>query len=129
MKDPLVKKSERILAKVVLNVLRLSGNDLKLSITDIDVSISDSPQDNMSVKAMTLGYLLQNGVHPKIALNRIGLFEDAEKVYLQSKPYLDHLWKTVDDEIEEQTGEESTPKYAFGTSQTGQAQKAATGEM
>lgn len=126
IKDPLIKNSEKRLAKVVLNILRISGDDLKLKSIDFESSVSDSPQDNMSVKAMTMGYLLQNGVHPRIAINRVGLFEDSDKVYLQSKPYLDHLWKTIDDDIKEQ---QQTNKYSFGTSQTGQAEKEATGGL
>lgn len=129
MKDPLVKQGDKKLGLIVNNLLRLSGEDLGLKTMDFDVVINHSPQDNMSVKAMTMGYLLQNGIHPKIAIDRIGLFEDSEKVYLQSKPYLDHLWKTIDDEKAEQTEGENTQTYSFGTSQTGQAQKAATGGM
>lgn len=128
-RDPLIKVSEKRLAKIVLNILRISGNDLKLKTSDFEVSVSDSPQDNMSVKAMTMGYLLQNGVHPKIAISRVGLFEDADKVYLQSKPYLDNLWKTIDDATEEDNKDTtSTGQYALGTPFTGMAEKEAGGE-
>lgn len=129
IKDPIIKVSEKKLAKIVLNILRINRKGLNLDSMDFETFISNSPQDNMSVKAMTLGYLLQNGIHPKVAINRIGLFEDADKVYLQSRPYLDHLWKTVDDEVKEAETEQQTQTYGFGTSQTGQAQREATGGM
>lgn len=126
-KDAFVKTSEKRLAKVILNILRVAGKDLGITSRDFTVTINHSPQDNLSVKAMSLGYLLQNGVHPRIAIETCGLWGDAEKVFLQSKPYLDHLWKKADNEtaIEE---EAQTKNYAFGTSQTGQAKREATGE-
>ena len=68
LKDPLVKSAEKRLAKVVLNILRDSGNDLKLSTRDFDVQINHSPQDNMYTKAQTLTVLLQAGIHPLIAI-------------------------------------------------------------
>lgn len=128
MKDAFVKSSEKRLAKVILNILRVSGHDLGITMRDFDVTINHSPQDNLSVKAMSLGYLLQNGVHPRIAIDTCGLWGDAEKVFLQSKPYLDHLWKTVDDE-QNMIEEPKTEEYGFGTSQTGQAQREATGGL
>lgn len=97
LKDPLVKSAEKRLAKVVLNILRDSGNDLKLSTRDFDVQINHSPQDNMYTKAQTLTVLLQAGIHPLIAIKTVGLWADAEKTFLMSKGYLDNLYKTIDD--------------------------------
>ena len=101
LKDPLVKSAEKRLAVVVLNVLRISGNDLKLSIRDFEVQINHSPQDNMYTKSQTLLQLLQCGIHPIVAIKTVGLWGDAEKTFMLSKPYLDNLWKTIDD-VEEQ---------------------------
>lgn len=97
LKDPLVKSAEKRLAKVALNILRDSGNDLKLSARDFDVQINHSPQDNMYTKAQTLTVLLQAGIHPLIAIKTVGLWADAEKTFLMSKGYLDNLYKTIDD--------------------------------
>ena len=47
LKDPIVKSCEKRLAVAVLNILRLAGQDLKLSVRDFDVQINHSPQDNM----------------------------------------------------------------------------------
>ena len=102
LKDPIVKTSEKRLATVVLSQLRISGNDLKLSIRDFDVQINHSPQDNMYTKSQTLYQLLQAGIHPLIAIKTVGLWGDAEKTFLLSEPYLKNLWKTIDD-AEEQT--------------------------
>ena len=40
--------------------------------------------------------LVDAGIHPLIAIKTCGLWTDSEKVYLQSKPYLDVLYKTID---------------------------------
>lgn len=102
LKDPLVKSAEKRLAKVVLNILRDSGNDLKLSIRDFDVQINHSPQDNMYTKAQTLTVLLQSGIHPLVAIKTVGLWADAEKTFLMSKGYLDNLYKTIEDVAEQE---------------------------
>lgn len=102
LKDPLVKTSEKRLATVVLNILRLAGIDLKLSVTDFDVQINHSPQDNMYTKAQTLVVLLQAGIHPLVAIKTVGLWGDAEKTYVLSKPYLDNLYKTIENAEEQE---------------------------
>lgn len=98
LKDPIVKASEKKLAKVVLNILRQNDKetDLGITIRDFDIQINHSPMDNMVVKCQSLQYLLQCGIHPQIAIAKVGLFEDAEKTYLTSLPYLNNLWKTID---------------------------------
>lgn len=101
LKDPVTKTAEKRLAMVVLNVLRIADNDLKLSVRDFDVQINHSPQDNMYTKAQTLTVLLQSGIHPLIAIKTVGLWGDAEKTFLLSKPYIDNIYKTIDD-VEEQ---------------------------
>ena len=111
IKDPVVKASEKRLAKAILNTLRVSGNDLKITIRDFDVQINHSPQDNMYTKAQTLQILLQAGIHPLVAIKVVGLWGDAEKTFLLSKPYLDNLWKTIDDaEEQEQKAQEIVDK-------------------
>lgn len=101
LKDPLIKSCEKRLAVVVLNILRLAGEDLKLSVRDFDVQINHSPQDNMYTKAQTLLLLLQAGIHPLVAIKTVGLWGDSEKTYVLSKPYLNNLYKTIKD-VEEQ---------------------------
>lgn len=110
LKDPLVKSAEKRLAMVVLNVLRVAGNGLNLTLRDFDVQINHSPQDNMYTKSQTLLQLLQCGIHPLVAIKTVGLWGDAEKTFLLSKPYVDNLWKTIDD-VEEQ--ERKAQEIAF----------------
>lgn len=102
LKDPLVKTAEKRLAKLVLNAIRIKKEDLGLTIRDFDVQINHSPQDNMYTKAQTLYQLLQAGIHPLVAVKTVGLWGDAEKTYMLSKPYFDALWKTIDNVEEEE---------------------------
>lgn len=112
LKDPYVKSAEKRLAKVILNILRVSGNDLGITARDFDVQINHSPTDNMVVKCQALQYLLQCGIHPLIAIKTVGLWGDAEKVFMLSKPYLDNLWKTIDDvQMQEQKAQESLEQF------------------
>lgn len=107
LKDPFVRSSEKRLAKVILNILRVSGNDLGISARDFDVQINHSPTDNLIVKCQSLEYLLKNGIHPLIAIKTIGLWGDAEKVFMLSKPYIDNLYRTIDDaQVQEQKARE-----------------------
>lgn len=56
----------------------------------------------MLVKAQALIYLLEKGIHPKIAIKTCDLWGDPEKVYVQSKEYLDAKYKT-DSELKEES--------------------------
>ena len=123
LKDPLVKTAEKRLAKLVLNVIHIKDHDLGLSMRDFEVQINHSPQDNMYTKAQTLYQLLQAGIHPLVAVKTVGLWGDAEKTYLVSKPYFDVLWKTIDNvKAEEKKAQEVMEKL------NNQQNKATTGE-
>lgn len=123
LKDPIVKTAEKRLAKLVLNAIRIKDHDLGLSMRDFEVQINHSPQDNMYTKAQTLYQLLQAGIHPLVAVKTVGLWGDAEKTYLVSKPYFDVLWKTIDNvEAEEKKAQEVMEKL------NNQQNKATTGE-
>lgn len=94
--EPVTKKSEREFLKVVLNILKTKQQiSADLTIADIDIKITRNKTDNMLVKAQALMYLLEKGIHPKIAVQTCDLWGDPEKVYTQSKPYLDALYKTA----------------------------------
>lgn len=94
--EPVTIKSEKEFLRVALNILKtkqqISDN---LTIADIEVKITRNKTDNMLVKAQALIYLLEKGIHPKIAIRTCDLWGDPEKVYLESKPYLDGLYKTA----------------------------------
>lgn len=104
LKDQYTIESEKRLNRVILNVIRQSKGEKEcpFGIMDYDVQISHSPTDNLIVKTQALSNLLNAGIHPLVATKTCGLWSDAEKVYLNSKPYFDVLYKTIDDEIKKQ---------------------------
>lgn len=94
--EPMYKKSERESIKIILNMLRIK--DLtSLTLKDIEIKITRSKMDNMSVKAQVFQMLVTNGIDPKVAIKVCNLFSDPEEVYIQSKPYLDAKYQTADD--------------------------------
>ena len=99
LKDPYIVSAEKRLAKVLLKIIEQEKGvtECPLGVMDYEVTINHSPTDNMQVKVQSLQMLLQAGIHPLIALKTVGLWSDAEKVFLTSKPYLDVLYKTLDD--------------------------------
>ena len=113
LKDPLVKIGDKKLAKIALNVLRVSGTDLKITTRDFEAQINHSPLDNLYTKAQALVVLLQAGINPLVAVKTCGLWGDAEKTFMMSKPYFDAIYKTIkqaekeDDLPEKQVANES----------------------
>lgn len=102
--EPFTKKAEKQFLRIVLNILKQKGQISKnVTIADIDVKITRNNTDNMLVKAQALIYLLEKGIHPKIAIRTVGLWGDPEKVYLESKDYLDAIYKTASIIQEEET--------------------------
>lgn len=101
LKDPYIKDAERKLNKVIQKIIQQSKGEkeCKFGIMDYDVQINHSPTDNMQVKAQVLQMLLSAGIHPLIAIKVCGLWGDAEKVYILSKPYLDKLYSTIDEVV------------------------------
>lgn len=94
--EPLTIKSEKDFLRNALLILKRKQQISKeLTIADIDVKITRNKTDNMLVKAQALLYLLEKGIHPKIAIKTCDLWGDPEKVYVQSKEYLDVLYKTA----------------------------------
>ena len=103
LKDPYTIVSEKMLNKIILNVIRQSNyqkNECDFGIMDYDVQISHSPTDNMQVKTQVLQMLLTSGIHPLVAIKVCGLWADAEKVFLMSKPYLDAKYNSLEDAVD-----------------------------
>lgn len=104
--EPVTKRSEREFLKVVLNILKTKQQiSPKLTIADIDIKITRNKTDNMLVKSQALIYLLEKGIHPKIAIRTCDLWGDPEKVYVESKDYLDALYKTASEKQAEAVAE------------------------
>ncbi len=118
IKDPYVVRGDRELNRVALKVISqaVSPNPCDIDETAFDVHIVHSPTDNLLTKSEALEILLRSGIHPLVAIKVTGLWADAEKVFLQSKPYLDALWKTVDQMIEKNNlqGEVEKAKQIVG---------------
>lgn len=96
--EPVTIKAEKEFLRIALNILKTKQqiSDV-ITVSDIDIKITRNNTDNMLVKAQALIYLLEKGIHPKIAIRTVGLWSDPEKVYLESKPYLDVLFKTAEE--------------------------------
>ena len=128
IKDAYVIESEYRLSTCIRNTIRIRKGEAELPISNADYEpvINHSPTDNMQVKAQTFQMLIQSGIHPLVCVKVCGLWNDPEKVYLMSKPYLDNIYKTVDDAIEQQGLQEQVAKaqeLINGNTQTGQAEQ------
>ena len=94
--EPIFIRSEKQFLKIALYTLNtLNDSNIKLKLSDIDVKITRNKTDNMMVKAQALTYLLDKGINPKIAIKTCDLWGDPEKVYMQSKEYLEAKYKTA----------------------------------
>lgn len=101
--EPIFIRSEKQFLKIALYTLNtLKDSNIKLKLSDIDVKITRNKTDNMMVKAQALTYLLEKGIHPKIAIKTCDLWGDPEKVYVQSKEYLEAKYKTAKELQDEQ---------------------------
>lgn len=95
--EPIFKRSERAMLRLVLNRLRVNGG-IQLSLKDIDIKISRSKTDNMLVKAEVLKMLLEAGIDPERSIKTVNLFSDPEQVALESMDRMEILYpKEVDD--------------------------------
>lgn len=103
LKDPFVKEGDKRLAQLAINRIRIAtGENINLSALDFEVQVSHSPMDNLLVKVEALQVLLNSGIHPLVAIRQSGLFVDSEKVFLESRDYLDKMiYKTVDNADEQ----------------------------
>ena len=103
LRDAYIKESEKRLDGILLHVInQATNNSCPLGIMDYDVQVNRNPTDNLQVRAQVLQMLLASGTHPKLAVEKSGLWGDSEKAYIQSKPYFDVKYKTVDEMEQEQ---------------------------
>lgn len=112
LKDPYTEDAERQLNTVLLNIIRQEkgSEECPFGVMDYEVQISHSPTDNMQVKSQVFQMLVKAGIHPLIAIKTCGMWTDSEKVYLLSKPYLDVLYKTIDEVVEDAEEQEKKAK-------------------
>lgn len=112
LKDPYTEDAERRLNTVLLNIIRQEkgSEECPFGIMDYEVQISHSPTDNMQVKSQVFQMLVKSGIHPLIAIKTCGMWTDSEKVYMLSKPYLDVLYKTIDEVVPDAKEQEEKAK-------------------
>lgn len=86
--ESMFKESERKFLKLALRIVRdTAGTNLRLK--DIEIKFTRSKNDNIMTKSQSLQNLLEAGIHPRVAINTVGLFSDPEQVYLDSKEILE----------------------------------------
>ena len=81
--EPILKKSERMSLKIILNRLRIRRS-FNLMPSDIEIHINHNKLDNLLTKAEALEILIRCGIDPAIAVKIIDLFGDPEYVSMQS---------------------------------------------
>ena len=90
------KRSEKKFLKLVLRILRdTPGTPLRLQ--DIEIKLARRYVDNILTKTQALQQLCTAGIHPRIAISTVGLWNDPTDIYLQSKDYLSQ-WDVVNDD-------------------------------
>ena len=89
--EPILKKSERMSLKIILNRLRIKRNFTLLP-SDIEIHINHNKLDNMLVKAEVLKMLLDSGVYYKRAIKTVDMFSDPEQVAVESKKRMEILY-------------------------------------
>ena len=89
--EPILKKSERMSLKIILNRLRINRNFTLLP-SDIEIHINHNKLDNMLVKAEVLKMLLDSGVYYKRAIKTVDMFSDPEQVAVESKKRMEILY-------------------------------------
>lgn len=111
LKDPFVSSSDKRLCHVALNIIaqEKGSEECPIDELDYDVQIVHSPTDNLLVKSEALKLLLDCGIHPLVAIKVTGLWADSEKTFLQSKPYLDAKYQTIDEMIKANNLGEQVP--------------------
>jgi len=92
--EPIIKKSETMMLRIVLNRLRISKG-FSLLPSDIEIHINHNKANNLMTKAESLKMLLDAGVEYKVAIKTVDLFSDPEYVSTVSKARMDILYPTT----------------------------------
>ena len=107
--EVMFKRSERQFINVVMAILKsinpskVPTDLLELRPSDVDFTFTRNNTDSLLVKTQGLLNLLEAGVHPRIALAKIGLFSDPEQVYQDSAEVMGTKWVDMNDSVESQS--------------------------
>ena len=93
LSEPIFKKAERQMLRIVLNRLRITEGFTLLP-SDIEVKISRTKTDNILTKCESLTMLLDAGVYPDRAIKTVGIWSDPEQVASESRDRIDALFDT-----------------------------------
>lgn len=97
--EPILKKSERMSLRIILNRLRINRG-FTLMPSDIEIHINHNKLDNMLVKAEVLQILLNSGVYYKRAIKTVDMFSDPEQVAVESAKRMEMLYPDKQQETE-----------------------------
>ena len=89
--EPILKKSELMSLRIILNRLRITKNFTLLP-SDIEVHINHNKLDNLMTKAEALKMLLDIGIYYKRAIKTVDLFSDPEQVAAESENRMKFLY-------------------------------------
>ena len=91
IKDQYVIDAEMRLAKVMIGVINYAKGANECPITEFDFTaqILHNPTDNLVARTNALSQQLAMGIHPKVAIETVGLWSDTEKVYALSAETID----------------------------------------
>ena len=98
--EPILKKSERMSLKIILNRLRINRG-FTLMPSDVEIHINHNKLDNMLVKAEVLEILLRSGIYYKRAIKTVDMFSDPEQVAVESKKRMESLYPDKEKEKED----------------------------
>lgn len=100
--EPVLKKSERMSLRIILNRLRINRG-FTLMPSDVEIHINHNKLDNMLVKAEVLEILLRSGIYYKRAIKTVDMFSDPEQVAVESKERMEALYTDKEKEKEDIT--------------------------
>lgn len=89
--EPVLKKSERMSLRIMLNRLKVTSN-YTLESKDIEIHINRDKLNNIMTKAEALKLLLDSGIYYKRAIKTVGLFSDPEQVAYESSARMEMLY-------------------------------------
>lgn len=98
--EPILKKSERMSLKIILNRLRINRG-FTLMPSDVEIHINHNKMDNLLTKSEALQMLLNSGINYKRAIKTVDLFSDPEQVAVESKERMNILYPTTAQQIQQ----------------------------
>ena len=104
--EPIIKKSERMALRIILNRLRIKKSFTLLP-SDIEIHINRDKLNNIMTKSEALQILLNCGIHYKRAIKTVGLFNDSERVAEESKKRMEILYPEEIEKNEKNTTNET----------------------